>query len=335
LLSDYATKPADISDTVWCLEWGKAHGSLSVNSVRSQISAARCDGRVRQRIHESTYPVYNNPLTLEGDALVLPDLEMPFHSADFVNRCLDLADKWNIKQAILAGDVLHFDSLSGWEPAWTNDNPGGLTADAESALMQFAKTLPAKRQGEMMGLIGDIGQKSEQDGVSTELSVARRELKRLAEQFDRIDFVLGNHCGRLLRAMGTAMNPKELLRLLETDDKWRIAEYYFSYLDTVNGRFQIEHPKNAGKFSASKLSSKYLCHIIMAHSHQLNFTFDPSGKYYAVEAGCCVDENRLPYCSQRHNISPSHILGAVIIKDGYPYLLHKGTNWDHLSKWKP
>jgi hypothetical protein len=330
LLSDYATKPADISDTVWCLEWGKAHGDLSVNSVRSQISAARCDGRVRQRIHESTYPVYDNPLVIEGDALVLPDLELPFQSYEFVNRCLDLADKWNIKQAILAGDVLHFDSLSGWEPAWTKENKGGLNESEEKELMDFAKTLPSKKQGELMEKIGNLGLRTEQDGVSTELSVARRELKRLAEQFDRINYLLGNHEGRLLRAMGTAMNPQELLRLLETGEKWKISPFYFGYLETVSGRFQVEHPKNTAKFSASKLVSKYMCSVLMCHSHQLSYTFDPSGKYYAIEMGCCVDENRLPYASQRHNISPMHALGAVIVRDGVPWLLHARVDWKRL-----
>ena len=287
-----------------------------------------------QIITESPYPRYDEPLIMEGDALILPDIELPFHHAEFLNRCLKLAEAWNIKQVILAGDVLHFDSLSGWEPNWTAPNTGGLTAEAEVKLSQFARTLPAKKQGEFFGIIGDLGQRNEQDGASTELAIARRELRRLAEQFDKVDMILGNHCGRLLRSLQTALDPGELLRLLEAGDKWRIAPYYFEYLDTIQGRYQIEHPKNSAKFSASKLASKYLCHILQAHGHQLNFTFDPSGKYYAIEMGCCVDEMRLCYVAQRHNTSPTHILGAVIVKKGYPYLLHQYTNWEHLKKWQ-
>ena len=305
----------------------------SINSLDSKLYQLRIAGKLgNQYIQSSPYPVYDDPLVMEGDALVIPDLEMPFHNADFVNRVLELADAWKIRQCILAGDVLHFDSLSGWEPAWKSPNPGGLTADAESELMAVAEKLPAKYQSELFEKIAELGRKDEQDGVSTELGVARKELKRLEKQFDKIDFVLGNHCGRLLRAMQTAVDPAELSRLLELGGKWRIAPYYFQYLDTVNGRFLITHPKNSGKFSASKLCSKYQSHVLMAHSHQLNFTFDPSGKFFAVEMGCAVDENRLPYASQRQNISPAHSLGAVIVRNGFPYLLFPGVWWDGLKK---
>ena len=288
------------------------------------------DGHTLQTIHESTYPVYDAPLVMEGDALILPDIEFPFHHAEFLNFCLALAKKWNIRQAILAGDVLHFDSLSGWEPSWTSPNTGGLTADAEAALMDFAKTLPTKRQGEMMGLLGDLGQRSEQDGASTELSIARRELKRMEKQFDKIDMILGNHEGRLLRALQTALNPDELLRLLETGDKWRIAPYYFEYLDTKQGRYQIEHPKSASATTAAVLASKYQCHVLMGHSHHFSITTDVSGQFFAAEIGCCVDEDRLPYASQRHTRTPAHSLGAAIIRNGYPTILTRFSDWERL-----
>jgi hypothetical protein len=286
--------------------------------------------RVQRIISPSPYPVYDSPLIMQGDALVLPDIEFPFHDAPFLNKCLALAKAWGIRQAILAGDVLHFDSLSGWEPNWTAPNPGGLTADAEAALMEFSKSLPAKQRDALMLKIGDLGQRTEQDGASTEMGVARRELRRLAEQFDRIDFVLGNHCGRLLRAMNTAMEPQELLRLLECGDKWRIAPYYFSYLDTPQGRYQIEHPKSAASTTAAVLAAKFGCHVLMGHSHHFSITTDVSGRYFAAEIGCCVDEARLPYAAQRHTRAAAHSLGAAIVRDGYPTILTQFTDWERM-----
>jgi hypothetical protein len=207
---------------------------------------------------------------------------------------LELSRIWKIDQCILAGDVVHFDKLSGWEPNWT-----------------------------------DKGRIS----FSAEVDIARNELKKISGQFKRIDYVLGNHEGRLLRSLQTEISPRELLRILEINNpQWNIAPYYFSYLDTVGGRYIIEHPKNAGKFSASKLCSKYLTHILMAHSHQLNFTKDPSGKYYAIEMGCAADEDFMAYCSQRHNMAPMHGLGAVIVRNGYPWLLYDGIPWDIYAK---
>jgi hypothetical protein len=168
------------------------------------------------------------------------------------------------------------------------------------------------------------------------LKEAGKVLARLAEQFDNIDWVLGNHEGRTLRVFETALTPNILLDLVHIPDgqrpKWRIAPYYYSILYSRESKYIVEHPKNAAKFSASKLASKYLANIIMGHSHHLNFTYDPSGKYYAIECGTCVDENRLAYVSQRHNISPAHCLGAVIVKDGYPHLLNKNTPWELLRR---
>ena len=307
---------------------GKFHGGLSLEAVRMQVR--RINLGERPIIKESPYPVYDSPLEMEGDALILPDMEMPFHHADFLNKCLALAEKWNIKQAILAGDVLHFDSLSGWEPNWTAPNPGGLTQDAETALMDFAKTLPSKRQGELMTMIGDLGERKEKDGVSTEMGVARRELRKLTEQFDRIDFILGNHEGRLLRALQTALDPEELKRLLELGDKWRIASYYFSYLTSAGEKYCIEHPKSAAASTAAVLAAKFQCHVLMGHSHHFSVTTDVSGNFFAAEIGCLVDEARLPYASQRHTRTPAHILGAAIVRDGKPTILTKFTDWERL-----
>ena len=327
LLKEYNKKPPSVSDKKFANTY---KSDRSAEAIRIRI------GTLAQRpeyVYVSPYPVYDTPLTLEGDALVLPDIEMPFHHADFLNRVLDLAQKWNIRQCIMAGDLLHFDSLSGWEPNWTNENKGGLSAEAEKRLIDFAMKMGSKKQGEFMDLIGNIGIKDEQDGASMELDTARKELHHIDQLFDRVDFVIGNHEGRLLRALQTTLNPNELLRLLDIKNpRWRIAPFYYSKLETERGTYRIEHPKNSGKFSASRLASKYLTHILMAHSHQLNFTYDPSGTFYAIEMGCCVDETRLAYVGQRSNTSPTHMLGAVIVRDGIPWLLHQNVDWKRLGE---
>jgi len=48
--------------------------------------------------------------------------------------------------------------------------------------------------------------------------------------------------------------------------------------------------------------------------------------------GHCVDERRLPYASQRSNTSPAHVLGAVIIRGGFPHLLMERTPWKQYAK---
>lgn len=333
LKNDYLDRLPGTTKTLFSHEWGKKN-DRSMSSVKGQIDRLLRTGELqREIVRESPYPTYDQPLVTEGDAVILPDVEFPFHNADFMNRVLDLCQRWNIRKAIFAGDVLHFDSLSGWEPNWKDTDKGGVTEDAKDKLYEFSKTLSSKKQGELIEIVAEIGDKKEQDGVSTELNVARRELRKVEQLFDNVEVIIGNHEGRLLRALSTTLDPEELLRLVDVKNpKWRIAPYYYSYLDTPQGRYIIEHPKNASKFSAGRLASKYQAHVLMAHSHQLNFTFDPSGTFYAIEMGCMVDESKLPYASQRHNISPAHSLGAVIVRGGHPWLLHPRVDWKSLVK---
>lgn len=304
---------------------------LSTAAVRIELGYLLADAEI---IRTSPYPRYDEPLVMEGDAIVFPDIEMPFHHARFINQCLNLSKAWNIRQCIIAGDLLHYDSLSGWEPNWKNTTNGEVSATAEEKLVEFAKTLGSKQQAKLFGLIGEMGQKDEQDGMSTELEIARVEIKKLEKQFDKIDFVIGNHEGRLLRALQTTLNPEELKIQLEVGDKWRVAPFYFSYLISGGVKWCIEHPKSAAASTAAILAAKYKCSVLMAHSHHFSITTDVSGEHYAAEIGCCVDEARLPYASQRHTRAPAHSLGAAIIRNGYPWILTEFTDWDSLFSLK-
>jgi hypothetical protein len=307
------------------------------DSVRERLRRLEGKRPVKDVIPDSIYPRYDSPLEMEGDAVILPDIEAPFQHAEFFNRVLDLADTWGIKQAIVAGDLLHFDSITAWEANWMEKGNGGLSEHAERKLMDAAMTLPKKHQGAMMDTIIDISGETE-DGdpnISQELRAARKCVSAMASCFENIDFVLGNHDGRFLRTIGSSMFPDELLTLLEQKNpKWRVAPYYYSHLETEAGRFQIEHPKTYANNSPVKLAAKYQCHILQAHSHKWMFNLDPSGTFYAIHMGCIVDEMRLPYAAQRHNTADAHMQGAVIVRSGYPYLLGERTPWQDFKKMR-
>ena len=70
---------------------------------------------------------------------------------------------------------------------------------------------------------------------------------------------------------------------------------------------------------------------MMGHSHRLSLAWDISGRYYAIHMGHCVDEMRLPYASQRSSTQPAHLAGAVIVRDGVPWLLHERIDWKRLA----
>jgi hypothetical protein len=326
LLSAYEETPPHVTQREFCNQYAKTM-RRTPNAVRLQLGTLVKDA---QTIRESPYPRYDEPLEMVGDAIVFPDIEFPFHHAEFINKCLELAKAWKIRQCIVAGDLLHFDSLSGWEPNWKNTEEGEVTAKMEEKLVEFAKTLGSRQQEKLFGIIGELGEKNEQDGMSTELKVTREELKKFEKQFDKIDMILGNHEGRLLRALQTALNPEELTTLLKTGEHWRIAPFYFSYLVSGGVKWLIEHPKSAAASTAAVLAAKFSCSVLMGHSHHFSITTDVSGEYYAAEIGCCTDEARLPYASQRHTRAAAHSLGAAIIRNGYPWILTKFTDWNAL-----
>lgn len=304
---------------------------MDYNTLHSKINnaqqrAIRDIGR--EFLKPSPYPVYDKPLEMYGDAVVIPDPEFPYHHADFLNKVLDLADTWKITQCIIAGDAMHFNSISKWEASWTQQTSGIAETDIDD-FKQLVASLPKKYQANMLDWIGarDVGKSG--DSVGDEVAISKRELLRLGQQFDLIHYVIGNHDGRFLSALNSPLFADQLLQFIGlTDPKWKIAPYYYSILYSGEEKWRIEHPRGASKNTASALASKYLCHIAMAHSHGWGMGFDRSGNFYSINMGCCVDEMRLAYASQRSTAGEAHKLGALIIRDGKPFLLNEHIPWD-------
>ncbi len=301
---------------------------LAIGTVKTHYYLNQGQPTAPQRIPESRYVRYDEPPTLEGDALILPDVEVPFHHAEFLNRVIDLADAWGIRQVICAGDLMHMDSISGWEPNW-NSGASKLSESDEARLLALANTLPAAKRAELMEVI--LGAGSDGKDFSDEMGQARSVLKALDACFDKFVWIMGNHEGRLLRAINSPVNPSELLNLMKLEQgKWEIAPYYYGLLKSGGETFRITHPKSAADNAARALAVQYHQHILMGHSHKMMFDWDPSGKYAAVQMGHAVDEMRLAYCAQRDAGRNAHKLGAVIVRDGYVWLLNEHVDWARL-----
>lgn len=313
----------------------------NVNTLRTSYSIWKSrdgDKSIFTKIDESPYPQYNKPLIHDGDALVLADPEVPFHHADFINRCLELAGKWKIDHCTIAGDVVHLNAFSHWEPNWLGDDAKeGMSDRAEQMIMDAVMELPAEYQGGLLEVLGEIPNTID-SSAGAEMEASGKVLVDLAQQFETMDYVIGNHDGRFLRTLNSEIFPSQLLQMLgimdpeNSDPKWHIGPYYFSIINSGKRKFRVEHPKSAAKTTASILASKYLCNTIVGHAHQLQWGFDRSGTFYAIMAGCCVDEERLPYAAQRSTNADKHKLGAVILRDGYPYVLHEETQWKRMAK---
>lgn len=285
------------------------------------------NNKAKMIIPQSTLPKYDKPLSSQGDAVILSDVEAPYHHADFLNHVLDLADSWGIRTLHLAGDLLHFDSLSAWGAEWLEDKDEKL-----DALLEFVQTLPAKHKERGIAELEKMGAFGTNNGLSDELSEARKVFKSFTN-FDEILVAIGNHDDRYLRALDKALSPRELLVQMERsgDERWKIAPYYYTMLETVNGTFRITHPRGSGRTTAQDLCAQFHCHVIMGHSHRWAVNRDVSGDYWAIQTGHCVDENRLAYVMQRDAKRDAHCLGATIVRDGVPWVLGEWSPWETLK----
>jgi hypothetical protein len=250
---------------------------------------------------------------------------------------LDLADKWGIRQCNIAGDTIHFDSLSGWEASWiVPTEESSLSEEHRDALEEIALDLPADKRDDLFEILDTISPPSREGGpsISQEMEVARKGLVAIGELFDRVDLVIGNHDGRLLRTLNSATFADDFKKFLGADDpRWRIAPFYYSYVLSEGIPYLIEHPKGSAKYTASQLADKYQCHILMGHSHRVSMAPSKSGQWMGWQIGCCVDERRLAYAAQRHNAQDAHALGAAIIRGGYVTVLtEQWTDWQRLAK---
>lgn len=315
------------------LKWDEIGAQFNVTGeqARSQyrnITGNHSKGYAFAKIDESPYPKFNNPLEQTGDCLILPDPEFPYHHAEFLNRCLDLADAWKIRQCCIAGDAMHFNSISHWEANWKAQSNGEISENAQAELIaaalklpkQYQKTILDKLNGFTLTVDGDVG---------SEIGIARKALTTIGDLFDDVVYVIGNHDGRLLSALNSPMFAGDLKRFVLGDNpKYRIAEYYYSILHTEKGDYSIEHPVGASASTAVNIATRKHCHVIMGHSHRYSRMRDPSGLYWCIQAGMCVDEDRLAYVAQRTRGKETHSLGAVIVRGGYPYDLSMDTPWE-------
>ena len=103
-------------------EFNRSHSSV-VSKIRRLRGDGILDKNDRRKLPQSPFNILGEDdgvLISEGDAVVVPDLETPFHHADFVNHVLDLAYSWDIKTLHLAGDMMHYDTLSKWGAKWSS-----------------------------------------------------------------------------------------------------------------------------------------------------------------------------------------------------------------------
>lgn len=245
---------------------------------------------------ESEYRKYDDPPILKTpDLLIMADIEAPLHDAGWCSDVVALAKCWGIKIVLSAGDLLHFKALSGFFKRFLAEEEiiSELTDEIEAA-------------GDLVGV--------------------------LLSEFDEVHCILGNHENRLARSLGKNVRTRIFQRLLgyKGEERLKIYPYYFAEvvtgvsLNDMGDKWRVAHPRNTSVIPArvaGRIADKYEAHYITAHGHDWGQVTSVAGRY-AAACGICVDPARLDYYATRDNLRPKMQQGALILKDGYPYLLH-------------
>lgn len=290
----------------------------------------------RSPLPTSPHPQYISPLRVVDSGrgvCILFDIHAPYHNAPFLDQVLDLCASWGVDQLVLGGDWSDQHSLSAWGAEWqvSSKQAGEAILDA----MRSTDLTDAER-GKFLNLMTQAGYIVADDGISGELAITRQVLRAIGSQFRDIYAVIGNHDDRLLRKVDKSLTPRDMLLFILGGDakNWHIEPFYFCEVYSGGEKFLIEHPKGAAATEAAGLAAKYQCHVIVGHSHLWQVGRDVSGKYWAIAAGHCSDELRMAYAATRHSRRMAHVPGAVIIRDGFPWVMNEWTPWDQLRRCK-
>jgi len=298
----------------------------SVDSVRQM----RYTIRQSNHISVSPYPRFTEPLKIDTEkVLILPDVELPFHDANFINRCVDLALSWRVDDLLCAGDLFHLDALTGWEASWNKVVKSYMDERTKDRLNEiFLKIKDDKVREAAFEAIDDLDPKTD-GSFSEEIKTSKKIVSEL-NIFKNRYHIMGNHEGRLLRLIESSMEAENLKDMFGMVG-WNMSEYYFAEV-MCKEKYRVAHPKPYGKTAATEMASKYLCHYIMGHSHDWSLRKDRSGTFWAIQMGHCADEKKFAYESQRDRTYWAHSHGAVIIRDGFPFLLGEDTPWELMKR---
>lgn len=252
----------------------------------------------RRRLREWTVgngiPVSQTPnyesmvLGVEGDALILSDLEIPDHDAEILELARRIAKKLKIPNLILNGDLLAFDGMSKFLSVLPRTTgTGNDIQTAKRVLTPLGK--PFKRVYVLNGnhclriMWATHGELTLADLLADAIPDAE------ITPFSRIDLNSGGEEWLIAHPDNYSRVPGAVAR--------DIAE--------------IEH-KN----------------VVCGHTHHLSMSIDKSGTYTCIDGGHCRDERRTLYKVAKANRYPKWAAGFTVIRNGKPYLFGKSiTDW--------
>jgi len=229
--------------------------------------------------------------------LILSDCHIPSQDHELMNKCIDLALSWGVKDVLLAGDLINNDAFSTHANTAADDT----------------------------------------DSFEIEMLESSKAMEALQNTFERVFHMQGNHEIRLMKSSpighylweqwwqkgSLTLTDFEWVEVVHGKDKWRVSHPRRGRATPLS--------------FARQLATKKRCNTIVAHQHLNSMGRDISGYYYAIDCGMSANPDLIPYQLKTDGTTSEMQQGAVILKAStddhlHPYLLSPDMDWKAMAK---
>ena len=238
---------------------------------------------------------YEEPWLPDDNYMISCDYHSPYHSEIYINRFLQVADKFKIRKNVIVGDLFDMD------------------------FAKWALFKQAKDEGE------------QESTLDKEIARVEPVIQAL-DYFDKNILVMGNHEFRVDRMTGGTIQSRHLMKLFWGDnfarkitaspyDKMRIGDDWL-----------VVHPHSYSQIGGSvaiRLAEKYHRHTLNAHGHFIALRYDRSGEYMGIDLGGMFDTQKVEYINKTTTTHPFWNNGFGMIYNGKFYHFHKNSDWDY------
>ncbi len=239
-------------------------------------------------------PRYNIPTLdkyekLEGDAIVVGDLHLPFVKWKWASWLLKIAERFDIRRLLVVGDLLDAKALTYFPKKEAAVKWEVELREAENFIDCMCDWFT-----EIIYCYGN----HERNRI-----IARFEGELTAERF-----------GRLISTdSALKVSPYSYVILHTEAGKWRLT-HQRNYRKT---------PLSVAK----NLCEMHLCHIMAHHQHRMAQGFDASGNFMLVDNGGLMDEEKMDWVMLEDRVMPKPTNGFTVIHRGRPYLFNSASDF--------
>jgi hypothetical protein len=274
-------------------EIGKKVGQTA-NWVVGRVYRYRTQYSKEETPHEFQVVDLGQPLTLEGDWMIVGDVHVPTIDWGLAQLMVQVAKKHlTHPRLLIAGDFFSMDCFSNYPPSvaypsWEQERKAG-----ERLLKEWL--------GDFDEIVALMGNHDRRVVKRTDAAISGADVYRMLTHDPKLTVSNYGWC-----------------EINTPNGKYRVTH------PTQYSTKQL--------VLADELALKFQCHTISFHEHHLGFGWDRYSRYLVVNGGGLFDSSQFAYVNLDDSKSPAMKSGFCLLKNGTPHLFGKApfTDW---SAW--